>query len=512
MYVVAEKILSGRERLPSQWQVHGTTGYNFLNDVNGLFVDTSQARRLRRTYAKLTGHLDSFEDVLYESKRLIMNTAMASELNVLGHMLDRIGAGNRKSRDFTLDSLRDVITEVVACFPVYRTYVDERGWTPEDRAVVEQAISQARRRNPAMESSLFDFFREVDAAARPVRLPRRRRGRAPRWLSAGRRRRSRRAAAIRDEAAAVHRTGPGERARRHGVLSLQRADIAERGRRRSVADRPLAAGLSRREPAPCVRLAVRDAGDRRPTTRSSAKTCARGSMFSPRCRRSGPARSSRWMRLNRTHRSIVDGGPAPDRADEYRLYQILDRRRWPGSRPELATSGPSDLRTYVDRIREYMTKAVREAKVHTSWLTTNPGYEEGLARFIERALGQAGGRFLAAFLPFQRRIAAMAVTNSLAQVVLKIGSPGVPDFYQGTELWDLSLVDPDNRRPVDFEHRERLLTRTRTRQTPSDIAATAVDLAGRQDQAVRHDRRAARPARAATRVSSAATTCRSPRR
>jgi (1->4)-alpha-D-glucan 1-alpha-D-glucosylmutase len=173
LYVVAEKILSGNERLPPHWAVHGTTGYDYLNDLNGLFVDSAQAKRMRRVYARLTGRDVRFEDVLYACKRLIMSTAMASELSVLAHMLDRIGEGNRKSRDFTLDSMRDVITEVVACFPVYRTYVDARGWSPEDRAVLEQAITRARRRNPAMESSLFDFFREVmlprevDAEPRP---------------------------------------------------------------------------------------------------------------------------------------------------------------------------------------------------------------------------------------------------------------------------------------------------------------------------------------------------------
>jgi (1->4)-alpha-D-glucan 1-alpha-D-glucosylmutase len=161
LWVLAEKILSGREQVPREWAVHGTTGYNYLNDLNGVFVDQAQGRRSRRVYAKLTGHTEPFDDVLYRAKRLIMETAMSSELNVLAHMLDRIAENNRRSRDFTLESLRDVITEVVACFPVYRTYVDERGWTPEDRKVVAQAIVRARRRNPAMDSSLFDFFREV---------------------------------------------------------------------------------------------------------------------------------------------------------------------------------------------------------------------------------------------------------------------------------------------------------------------------------------------------------------
>src|SRR5262249_23156215 len=148
VYVVAEKILSGHERLPRGWAVHGTTGYNFLNQVNGLFVDPANARRMRKVYTKLTGREQSFDELLYDSKRLIMDTAMASELTVLAHMLDRIGESNRRSRDFTLNSLRDALVEVVACFPISRTYVDEGGWVPDDRASVERAIVSARRRNP----------------------------------------------------------------------------------------------------------------------------------------------------------------------------------------------------------------------------------------------------------------------------------------------------------------------------------------------------------------------------
>ena len=156
--------------------MHGTTGYNYLNDLNGLYIDAAQARPLRRAYAKLTGHGEPFDDVLYCSKRLIIETAMSSELTVLTHMLDRLAASSRRSRDFTRDSLRDVLAEVVACFPVYRTYVDETAG-PEDRAVVERAIARARQRNPAMESSLFDFFREVmlprDVESGPVANDRR---------------------------------------------------------------------------------------------------------------------------------------------------------------------------------------------------------------------------------------------------------------------------------------------------------------------------------------------------
>jgi (1->4)-alpha-D-glucan 1-alpha-D-glucosylmutase len=167
---------------------------------------------------------------------------------------------------------------------------------------------------------------------------------------------------------------------------------------------------------------------------------------------------SRWMRINRAQRRLVDGDPAPDRNDEYRLYQVL-LGAWPLElMPRGGPAAPRAPQEFIDRVKAYMLKAAREAKRHTSWLTTNQAYEDALTGFVERILGDAGGaKFLPAFLPLQERVAALAVVNSLSQLVLKLGSPGVPDFYQGTELWDLSLVDPDNRRPVDFETRRRAL-------------------------------------------------------
>jgi (1->4)-alpha-D-glucan 1-alpha-D-glucosylmutase len=163
---------------------------------------------------------------------------------------------------------------------------------------------------------------------------------------------------------------------------------------------------------------------------------------------------SKWMRVNKPHRTLVDGEPAPDRIDEYRFYQAL-LGVWPDDVPPIATEAPPAL---IERLTGYMTKAAKEAKVHTSWLTPNEPYEAALRTFVERTLsGPAGARLLAGFLPFQEKIAALGMINSLAQTALKIGGPGVPDFYQGTDLWDLSLVDPDNRRPVDFTLRARLL-------------------------------------------------------
>ncbi len=453
LYVVAEKILSGTEALPGRWRVHGTTGYNYLNDLNGLFIDGSQARRTRRVYAKLTGHDEPFEDVLYAAKRLIVSTAMSSELNVLAHMLDRIGENNRKSRDFTLDALRDAITEVVACFPVYRTYVDEHGWRVEDRAVVARAIAGARRRNPAMESSIFDFFREVvlprDPNVEPVPPEQERRGGYPPADEGEVRDRLRFSMKFQQYTGPVQAKGLEDTAfyRYNFLLSLN-----------EVGGDPLRFGRTPEEfhqtnatraaewPFEMLATATHD-------TKVGEDVRARINVISEMPDEWG-AHVSKWMRISRAHRAIVDGEPAPDRADEYRFYQAL-LGVWPADLPPDTPEAPADL---IERLCEYMLKAAREAKVHTSWLTTNQAYEDALVQFVRRSLsGPAGGRLLAALLPFQQRVATVGMINSLAQIAVKLGSPGVPDIYQGTELWDLSLVDPDNRRPVDFRLRAEML-------------------------------------------------------
>jgi (1->4)-alpha-D-glucan 1-alpha-D-glucosylmutase len=463
LWVVAEKILSSGEHLPATWSVHGTTGYNYLNDLNGLFVDPSQGRRMQRAYAKLTGRADPFEDVLYASKRLIMQTAMSSELNVLAHMLDRIGEGNRRSRDFTLDSLRNVITEVVACFPVYRTYVDERGWRPEDRTVVVRAVARARRRNPAMEASLFDFLLEVvlpraehDATdeqkpprGNDPRRPDRRAGYPPLDAREAAERR-RFAMKLQQYTGPVQAKGLEDTAfyRYNLLLSLNEVGGDAERFGRSPAEFH-AANAYRREHWPFEMLAT-STHDTKLGEDVRARVNALSEIPDEWSRD-----VSRWMRMNRTHRTPVDGEPAPDRNDEYRFYQAL-AGAWPLNAADDART--DDIPDFVDRIKKYMIKAVKEAKRHTSWLTPNEPYEEAVVRFVEGVLtGPGRAKFLPAFLPSQERVAQVGMVNSLAQLTLKLGSPGIPDFYQGTEVWDLSLVDPDNRRPVDFELRTRLL-------------------------------------------------------
>jgi (1->4)-alpha-D-glucan 1-alpha-D-glucosylmutase len=464
LYVVAEKILSGRERLPANWAVHGTTGYNFLNQLNGLFVASANARRMRRVYARSTGLSQSFDDILYESKRLIMDTSMASELNVLADMLNRISENNRKSRDFTLNSLRDVIVEVVACFPVYRTYITTDGWTAEDRGVISQAVSRARRRNPATDPTIFDFFREVvlprdpeDTAAQPERD---RRGGYPPADASEAAERLRFAMKFQQYTGPLQAKGLEDTAfyRFNMLLSLN-----------EVGGDPSKFGIPAREfhelnqrrrhewPYEMITTATHD-------TKLGEDVRTRIDVLSELPEEWG-REVARWMRLNRNERVVIDGEPAPDRNDEYRFYQAL-AGVWPADHSP-AEDTPPDL---VARLQAYMTKAVKEAKLHSSWINPNDAYEAAVSRYVERVLTGAGGaRFRPAFIPFQTRVARAGFVNSLAQVVLKIASPGVPDFYQGTELWDLSLVDPDNRRPVDFDERRRALDDT------SQILSLAAD-------------------------------------
>ena len=449
-YILAEKILSGREQLPRRWAVHGTTGYTYLNDLNGLYIDGAQVRQLRRIYVKLTGRTEPFDDVLYWSKRLIIETAMASELTVLTRMLDRIAESSRKSRDFTRDSLRDVITEVVACFPVYRTYVDEDGWTPEDRAVVERAIARARRRNPAMESSLFDFFREVmlprDVETDP--LPNDRRGGYPPATHEEALERRRFAMKLQQYTGPVQAKGLEDTTfYRYNLLVSVNEVGGDPGRiGRTPAEFHDANSQRLRDwPHEMLATATHD-------TKLGEDVRARINGISE-LSAEWAREVSRWMRTNKALRTLTDSEPAPDQNDEYRFYQTLV-----GCWPLEATPADQAPRELIDRLQEYMLKAVREAKVHTSWLTPNEAYEQALKSFVERALsGPGGAKFIPQLLRLQRRIAAVGMVNSLSQVTMKIGSPGVPDFYQGTDLWDLSLVDPDNRRPVDFERRRSLL-------------------------------------------------------
>jgi (1->4)-alpha-D-glucan 1-alpha-D-glucosylmutase len=438
LFAVVEKILSTGEDLLSGWPIHGSTGYDFLNDVNRLFIDAQNAPALKRVYARFAGRSAPLAELVYACKRTISGTSLASELNVLGQMLNRISEADRRTRDFTLFSLRQTLREIVVCFSVYRTYVDENGATPTDAQLIDLAIRRARARNPAMESSIFDFIR---AALVPDRTQ----------LTADQfRARLHFAMKFQQYSGPLQAKGLEDTAYYQYNVLLSLNEVGGDPQRFGGALTQFHEANLRRlgnSPHGMLTTATHD-------TKRGEDARARLNVLSELpdlWRRS----VSRWARLNDRHRTTIDGVPAPDRNDEYLFYQAL-LGAWPAE--PLGTAHAAAPADFVDRMRQFMQKAVKEAKEHTSWISPNDAYDRAVADFVAKSLTVTHGRrFLAEFLPLQQRVARLGLINSLAQLVLKIVSPGVPDFFQGTELWDWSLVDPDNRRPVDFAQRRRML-------------------------------------------------------
>ena len=457
LYLLAEKILAKGERLPAHWAIHGTTGYEFLNLVDGLFVDPASERAMSAAYVAFTRQRTPFADLVYESKQAIMRVSMSSELNVLGHALDRLSERDRHSRDFTLNSLTEALREVIACFPVYRTYIDGR--SPEvslqDRACIEVAVAFAKRRNPTTNVSVFDFVRDI--------LLLRHQGSADQAYK-------------QDQVAFVQKfqqvtapvtaKGVEDTAcyRYYRLVSLNEVGGAPDRFGISVAEFHQQC-LARQEKWP----ASMSAGSTHDTKRSE-DVRARIHLLSeiPRAWRQAVVR---WHRWNRRHLADVDGRAAPDRNDEYLLYQTLVGA-WP-----LTASGPDAAAAFTARMQQYVLKAAKEAKLNTSWVNPNDAYDDAVQRFVAAVLEPGpGNRFLADFEAFHANVARLGMVNSLAQTLLKITAPGVPDFFQGTEVWDFHLVDPDNRRPVDYAARAALLTGLQERIDHEDLASVARDL------------------------------------
>jgi (1->4)-alpha-D-glucan 1-alpha-D-glucosylmutase len=358
---------------------------------------------------------------------------MAGELSVLSDLLNRISEVDRRTRDFTRQSLRRALGEIVACFPVYRTYVTDTRATAYDRDAIEQAVARARRRNPAMEPTIFDFIRSLmmpkngDATDDEIG-----------------RQKLRFAMKLQQYTGPVQAKGIEDTAfyRYHVLISnnevgSEPARFAETVAQFHEANRRRAEELPRSMLATATHDTKRgeDARARIDVLSEIAVEWERG--------------VRRWSESNRSAKSDVDGEAAPDANDEYLFYQVLIGA-WDFARED--ADGVASLR---ERLQAYLLKACREAKLRTSWLAPNAEYEKATADFIANALSNRD--FLNLFLPFARRVAELGALSSLSRTVLKIASPGVADFYQGTELWDLSLVDPDNRRPVDYETRKKEL-------------------------------------------------------
>ena len=441
-YIVAEKILVGNEGLRTSWAVEGTTGYRFLNVLNGIFVDHANERAFRQLYKRFTGWSMPFEDLVCDSKRLILQVAMSSELNVLARKLDRISEQHRWSRDFTLENLRDALGEVLAAFPVYRTYIreDDQQPDPEDQRQIKSAIREAKRRNPVISESVFDFIQSVLLLQHPDGLD-----------DAQRAERHQFAMRLQQLSAPVMAKGLEDTAfyRYHPLVSLN-----------EVGGDPERFGIS--VTAFHRRNLIRE--ELWPNTMNATSTHDTKLGEDVRARidvlSEMPAEWNRairrWREMNGRWKTNVAGQLSPDANEEYLLYQILVGA-WP-----LMSQSAEEHAGFVKRIQYYMEKALHEAKVHTSWINPNVEYDQAVQKFVAAILDSSpDNSFLEDFRQFQTPIAKAGMWNSISQVVLKIASPGVPDFYQGNEIWCFNLVDPDNRRPVNFELRRQALGKLR---------------------------------------------------
>ncbi|MGA8875406.1 MAG: malto-oligosyltrehalose synthase [Candidatus Korobacteraceae bacterium] len=456
LYLLVEKILETGEHLPEQWPVDGTVGYDFTNLVNGIFIDRRNGRAFTDLYHRVIDGTVRPDKLIYESKKLVMRRALASEVNVLTHMLDEISNQDRRARDYTRGVLREAIRETIACFPVYRTYIDERGHPSEtDRNYIEQAIECAKRLNGTLAPAAFDFLRKI----------------------------------LLLEGNDTETTIYGYRKHLYFTLKFQQltGPVMAKGLEdtacyvydrfisvNEVGGTPASFGI----PVSELHRANQERAKRFPNsmlgtsthdTKRSEDVRARLNTLSEMPRMWGQ-HVMKWRRINRKYKvELADGRIVPDNNEEYLLYQTL-AGAWP-----LQMKSEEEHRAFVRRIQQYMEKAMHEAKVNLSWLNPNPEYVAGMNSFIERILTPSRraktNLFWDTLQKLLSQILYFGCINSLSQVLLKLTSPGVPDIYQGEEMWNFNLVDPDNRRPVDFKLRSRAADELRSRSVTESLAS-----------------------------------------
>ncbi len=432
-YVIVEKILADDEVLPPEWPVFGTTGYDFATMVNGLFVDSKGIPTIDNSYSRFTGSALDFNDVVYEKKKQVIAELFPGEVRILGSRLACLACQDSGNVTLSSKELTKALTEVTACLPIYRTYLRTSEVSSRDQLYLERAIQEAQQRNPDMEAAAVNFLKQLLLLDFPADFTS---GQKKAWFDFVLR--------WQQLTGAVMAKGFEDTAlyNYNRLISLN-----------DVGGDPGSPGLSiedfhrrnleRQERWPHA-LNATSTHD----TKRSEDVRARINVLSEipgewnRC-------LARWSEWNQTKKHKVNGLPVPEPNMEIFLYQTLIGA-WP-----LDKEGVPEFK---QRLQAYMVKAVREAKVFTDWLSPNSDYESALVTFLESILDESKqNNFLEDFLYFEDKIAYYGALNSLAQVLLKVTSPGVPDFYQGTELWDFSLVDPDNRRPVNFEKRIKLL-------------------------------------------------------
>ena len=433
-YVLVEKILARDEGLPEEWPVSGTTGYDYLNEANRFFVNPQGEPHMEEIYSNFIGRRQTFSDVVYQKKKLVMNTLLGVEMRTLGRHLAELAAQDRYARELNREQLIDALIEVTACLPIYRTYIRNMDVPAHATKYIEEALTGARSRAPNLDPAYFDFVREVLLILNPPHvLVDQREARLAfvmRWqqftgpiVAKG----------LEDTALYVY----------HPLLSLN-----EVGGAPGPSDAPsleeFCAFLKNRQEKWPGGLNASSTHD----TKRSEDVRARLNVLSEM-----PAdwkhHLELWEQQNAKHKEQVKGEPVPDRNEEYFLYQTL-LGVWPLDH--------QNCDTLLKRVQDHIIKATREAMVHTRWTRPNQPHEDALVKFVAEILSSQDNReFLDDFRQFQKKVAYFGMVNGLSQTLLKIAAPGVPDFYQGSELWDLRLVDPDNRGPVDFSKRTAAL-------------------------------------------------------
>jgi (1->4)-alpha-D-glucan 1-alpha-D-glucosylmutase len=451
IYLVAEKILTGGETLPNDWPVHGTTGYDFTNQVTQLLVDGSAEDAITKTHRRFIGHSMHFGHLLYAKKRQVTRLALANDVAVLGNMVDRLSEQDRRYRDFTLQSLARALSETIACFPVYRTYLEPgRPVTDKDRQVIERAIATAKRRNPGIEESVFNFLRDILLFRYPENPDEEMRAADAHFVLKFQQYTGPiMAKALEDTVfyifnrlAALNEVG--------GDLQQFGADVAtfhrhNEDRKRDWPQSMLATSTHDSKRSEDVRARMVAISELPQQWRHSLQ---------------------RWRAVTRRWKKRIEDLDAPDPDEEYLLYQTL-LGTWPINAEGEPEQSPGA--EYVERIQGYMTKALNEAKINTSWIQPNEPWLAAMRDFVSKLMEPTPrNKFLPAFFPIARQIAQLGAVNSLSQTLLKFMSPGVPDIYQGNEIWDFSLVDPDNRRSVDFALRREMI-RCLTSTDPGEL-------------------------------------------
>lgn len=442
IYLVVEKILDRRESMPENWRVHGTVGYDYLNVLNNLFIQKDNGQIWHEIYQEFAQQKIRFDDLVYEKKKFFSLVHMASEINTLGHRLDVISEKNRNYRDFTRNNLSLAIRETIACFPVYRTYIDPgRGMVSKrDEKYILAAIGKAKRRTPAVNPGVYDFLKDIlllkfdpDISEEDRKL-------------------------YEDFVMRFQQlTGP--------IMAKGLEDTAFYVYNRfislnEVGGDPFCFGetiedfhrhnfqASEQWPYTLTTLSTHD-------TKRSSDVRMRLNVMSE-IPEEWKLALKNWSQINAIHKTMLEGELEPGLNTEYFIYQTLVGT-WPDEE-----SDDASYTIFVERMWQCFLKAVREAKVYTSWAEPDEHYEKALHKFVHHILDRSTENpFLSQLIAWQKKISYFGKLNSLSAAVLQLASPGVVDVYQGTELYDYSLVDPDNRRPVDYSLRVSLLQEMR---------------------------------------------------